>query len=143
MKNRSIFLFLYPNSTIIKFLKSRSLNENNSNHSIIDLENNSQSSDGRSISTFHGLKSIRTECERNKWRGIGIVQSLRNKPQQVVEISYVTSEDGFVYFCGAIARGTRIIVQTSFAKLSWRKINRPSGTALSANEWWMPAFTFH
>lgn len=73
MKNRSIFLFLYPNSTIIKFLKSRSLNENNSNHSIIDLENNSQSSDGRSISTFHGLKSIRTECERNKWRGIGIV----------------------------------------------------------------------
>lgn len=50
--------------------------------------------------------------------------SLRNKPQQVVEISYVTSEDGFVYFRGAIARGTRIIVQTSFAKLSWRKINR-------------------
>ena len=81
--------------------------------------------------------------ERIRWRGIGI-NALRDKPQQVVEISYVTSfEDGFVYFRGAIARGTRIIVQTSFAKLSWRKINRPSGTALSANEWWMPAFTFH
>ncbi|XP_050478532.1 vesicle-associated membrane protein 4-like isoform X1 [Bombus huntii] len=48
-----------------------------------------------------------------------------------------------VYTRGAIARRKCVIVQTSFAKFSRRKINRPSGTALSANECWMPAFTFH
>lgn len=41
--------------------------EPSSNNPILDHRSReySRSSDGRSISTFHGLKSIRTECERN------------------------------------------------------------------------------